>query len=172
MESTRPATLNKLQQLQQQLEARADAAAQQLRERRDATIQRVQGRAQHLRDEAQCRALDLVEGAQGRVLDVGRDALDRAARAASRVEQIGPVHLAPISHAREVVEQGVESLSARRAKLDAPELPDYDELNVQQVNAQLDGLSLHALRKLRAYELAHKNRVTVLREVERLLQID
>lgn len=50
-----------------------------------------------------------------------------------------------------------------------PPIADYDELNVKQVNEALEGLTAYELEKVRAYETAHKNRVTVLREVERRL---
>ena len=58
----------------------------------------------------------------------------------------------------------------RERSVDAPALEGYDDLNVKQVNASLDDLDVYQLEKLRAYEAANKNRVTILREVERRLE--
>ncbi len=53
--------------------------------------------------------------------------------------------------------------------VERPPIDDYDELNVHQVNDSLEGLSPWQLEKVRRYEKANKDRVTVLREVDRLL---
>lgn len=45
----------------------------------------------------------------------------------------------------------------------------FDELTVAQIRRQLDYLSDHELRALLRYEAAHKNRRTLLREIERRL---
>lgn len=56
-------------------------------------------------------------------------------------------------------------------RLSQPQVEGYDGLNVKQVNAQLDQLSVYDLAKLKLYEQARKNRVTILREVERRLVV-
>lgn len=48
-------------------------------------------------------------------------------------------------------------------------IADYDTLNVKQANAALVGLSAAELQRVRAHEAAGKGRVTVLREIDRLL---
>jgi polyhydroxyalkanoate synthesis regulator phasin len=48
-------------------------------------------------------------------------------------------------------------------------IPDYDELTVAQVEAQLPGLTPAQLRKVRDYERSHANRKSVLAPVEKLL---
>lgn len=45
-------------------------------------------------------------------------------------------------------------------------LPDYDDLNVKEVTARLDSLTIPQLVAVRDYELAHAKRVTVLRELD------
>ncbi len=45
-------------------------------------------------------------------------------------------------------------------------LPDYDQLNVKEVTARLDSLTIPQLVALRDYELAHGKRVTILRELD------
>ena len=49
-------------------------------------------------------------------------------------------------------------------------LPRYEQMTAKEVVSQLDGLSIEELRAVREYEVAHENRVTVLREVDNRLQ--
>lgn len=46
----------------------------------------------------------------------------------------------------------------------------YDELSVKDITAGLDKLEMETLEKVRVYEAANKNRVTVLREIDAKLQ--
>lgn len=46
----------------------------------------------------------------------------------------------------------------------------YDELGVKEILAGLDGKSMSTLEKVREHELAGKNRVTVLREIDAKMQ--
>jgi hypothetical protein len=57
-------------------------------------------------------------------------------------------------------------------KIEIPDLPipNYDELNAQALIDQLSSMDDAALTKLRDYEMAHKNRVTVLRDIEERLK--
>ncbi|MGH2543187.1 MAG: hypothetical protein ACRDIB_10330, partial [Ardenticatenaceae bacterium] len=48
-------------------------------------------------------------------------------------------------------------------------IANYDELNAQEVESALEGLDLAQLGAVRAYELSHKNRVTVLRAIDQKL---
>ena len=49
-------------------------------------------------------------------------------------------------------------------------LPRYHRLTSAQVIERLDGLSLAELKKVRAYEMEHKNRKTLLAQLERRIQ--
>ena len=51
----------------------------------------------------------------------------------------------------------------------APPVEGFDDLNVKQVIARIASLDRQALKDVRAYEEAHKNRLTVLREIDRRL---
>lgn len=57
----------------------------------------------------------------------------------------------------------------QRAAIFAPPVPEYDALNVKQVHAAIADLDAYSLVKIRSYEAVNKNRVTVLREIDRLL---
>jgi TolA-binding protein len=63
--------------------------------------------------------------------------------------------------------QGVPAASAAEESLP---IANYAELNVREVNAALEGLSMDELALIKAYELTHENRVTVLRELERRME--
>ncbi len=66
---------------------------------------------------------------------------------------------APLREGARVAEQA-------GAAVNLPPVADYDALNVGQVSDALDGLSAYELQKVRRYEAAHKNRVTVLRDID------
>jgi hypothetical protein len=55
-------------------------------------------------------------------------------------------------------------------KMDSLPFPDYDDLTVDQVTAKLAELDAESLATMRNYEAAHKQRVTVLRELDAALQ--
>ncbi|HNP73227.1 MAG TPA: hypothetical protein PLO33_12200 [Kouleothrix sp.] len=62
-------------------------------------------------------------------------------------------------------------VKTRRHKAEQPAepLPGYDKMNVDTVLSRLPSLDETSLYAVQAYELAHQNRVTVLRGVERAL---
>ena len=51
-----------------------------------------------------------------------------------------------------------------------PPINGYDEMNVDEVTSQLDGLSEAELRRVRNYEQGNKNRETVIAEIDRRLE--
>lgn len=132
----------------EQLERRARVIGQQLDRQRARAVGR-------LRDESLARLYELAAGGLG-----GASALLEAA----------PVRPAPLSRGAERLEGCARHWRQRRDALEAPPISDYDELNVKQVQAHLEGLDVYELEKLRAYELAHKDRVTVTRAVDRILE--
>jgi hypothetical protein len=51
-----------------------------------------------------------------------------------------------------------------------PPIDDYEEMNVEEITEQLDGLSEAELRRVRNYEQRNKNRGTLIAEVDRRLE--
>jgi hypothetical protein len=51
-----------------------------------------------------------------------------------------------------------------------PPLEGYDDMNVDVVAARIETLDGETLTRVRAYEVAHKNRVTVLREIDAVME--
>jgi hypothetical protein len=60
-----------------------------------------------------------------------------------------------------------EAAGRRRAQLSRAPLENYDSLNVRSVRERLGRLDRTSLLQLRSYEMAHKNRKTVLQDIER-----
>ncbi len=116
----------------------------------------------HRRDEAVDGAKEALITVQATVLETARDLLGWAG------EQLGP--------RAEFVKRGegalTEALVALRAGHSAT-LPihDFDAMSVKNVVAALDAGSFDAigLRTLKAYELANKNRKTLMAELDRRL---
>ncbi len=50
-----------------------------------------------------------------------------------------------------------------------PPLPGYDDLTVPEVGERIAEVNPEALKLVRAYEAGHKNRITVLRQIDDLL---
>lgn len=59
-----------------------------------------------------------------------------------------------------------------KIEVEIKDLPiaNYDELNAQAIIDTLSGYDAEGLAKIRDFEIAHKNRVTVLREIEERLK--
>jgi hypothetical protein len=51
-----------------------------------------------------------------------------------------------------------------------PPFSDYDEMNVDEITEQLDGLSEAELRRVRNYEQGNKNRETLIAQIDRRLE--
>jgi hypothetical protein len=51
-----------------------------------------------------------------------------------------------------------------------PPFADYDEMNVEEITEQLEGLSEAELRRVRNYEQRNKNRETLIAEIDRRLK--
>src|SRR5215218_9414435 len=73
----------------------------------------------------------------------------------------------PASHAREGAQSAQES--ARIVQRAASEVPieGYDELNVEEIVARLEGLSGEEVGRVREYERRTKNRATLLEQIDR-----
>jgi hypothetical protein len=52
----------------------------------------------------------------------------------------------------------------------AEPMPRYEQMTAKEVVSRLDALSIEELTAVKQYEMAHENRVTVLREVDSRLQ--
>jgi hypothetical protein len=59
--------------------------------------------------------------------------------------------------------------SAAETATGQPPIAGYDEMNVEEVTGQLDGLSEAQLRRVRNYEQRNKNRETLIAQIDRRL---
>ncbi len=60
--------------------------------------------------------------------------------------------------------------SAAETATGRPPIAGYDEMNVEEVTGQLDGLSEAQLRRVRNYEQGNKNRETLIAQIDRRLE--
>lgn len=142
------------------------------------TLTELPERAQRELEQRTTDAKRKLEDSQARALGQLRDSSRQLAfrvassslQTASSLLERAPVKPAPVTRSKERLERCAAFWGERERLVDAPSLEGYDELNVKQVNAALDSLDVYQLEKLRAYEAANKNRVTILREVERRLE--
>ena len=60
--------------------------------------------------------------------------------------------------------------SAAETAAGQPPIDGYDEMNVEEITGQLDGLSDAQLRRVRNYEQGNKNRQTLIAQIDRRLE--
>jgi polyhydroxyalkanoate synthesis regulator phasin len=98
-------------------------------------------------EELQRTAEPLLSGIESRVKDTAKAARDVADEPLARADRL-----------------------RRRARLPGFPISAYDQLSVPQINNRLRELSKEQLDRVREYELANRNRVGVLRALERKLE--
>jgi len=74
----------------------------------------------------------------------------------------------PVQQGARGAEQSAQedALAAQRVSTGVP-IEDYDDLNVGKIVEQLDNLSADELQRVRVYEQQHKNRDTLLKQIDR-----
>ncbi len=79
--------------------------------------------------------------------------------------------VAELNRKLEEINAKVESMIAEqnRVVVEQP-MSRYDQLTAKEVVGRLNGLTMDQLAAVKQYEMAHENRVTVLREVDRRLE--
>jgi hypothetical protein len=65
--------------------------------------------------------------------------------------------------------QGLRLIEAEVSRGGFP-IPNYDELNVEEVTKVLDGLTAAEIREVREYEKRNKNRETLIEQLDRKLK--
>ncbi|MCC9076497.1 hypothetical protein FKZ61_010290 [Litorilinea aerophila] len=109
----------------------------------------------------------------------GQDWLDRAEARGEALEQELHTRLQAMGPCGRAVDELLTCLgmapAARQpaeipiAPAETPPFPDYDDLTAPEILQRLDALDADGLARLRRYEAAHKQRVTILRAVDERL---
>ena len=152
--------VDRVEKTREQLKTFKDRSLDELQQRRSALLERATDVRKNGEDAvrtARKNGEDAVHTAQVSVLETARDVLSWATE---RVEWT------PLSRGEKALgDRLVELRSANAATLP---IDGYDELSVKKVVAALDAGSFNAeaLQVIRAYEVANKNRVTLLREMD------
>ncbi|MBX3051169.1 MAG: phasin family protein [Caldilineaceae bacterium] len=68
-----------------------------------------------------------------------------------------------------LVQADIPMAAPTTAPMAAP-LADYESMTAREIVALLGGMSAGKMAEVRAYEMAHDNRVTITREIDRLLE--
>jgi hypothetical protein len=148
--------------------SKLDFSKKRLTELQDALLQKgeeVSDQSTRLRKQFEKRS-SLVSGrlrdaSLERLYDAGATTLTTAAELLSKVS-VG-------REGAEQLREGAKAAEQAKASVQLPAIDNYDDLNVGQVKEALEGLSAYQLDKVRRYEMAHKNRVTVMRALDDLV---
>lgn len=93
-----------------------------------------------------------------------REGAQRAATSAQEGARAGSQAIADVTNiAADTTRATAESAAGQ------PPFADYDEMNVEEITEQLDGLSEAELRRVRNYEQGNKNRGTLIAQIDRRL---
>lgn len=69
-------------------------------------------------------------------------------------------------------EKATREAELRTAVFSALETTDYDALTVEEVSRKIDGLPAEQLRKVREFEKNHKNRETLIAQIDRKIKVN
>ena len=67
-------------------------------------------------------------------------------------------------------EKATREAELRSAVLSALKTTDYEGLNVEEVSKRLEGLPTEQLKKVREFEKNHKNRETLIEQIDRKIR--
>ncbi len=129
-------------------------------------LEQVQARRQELRQ----RGEEVIDQGRTRVRVVEGTVLEQVAGLLSKAsDTLGP--------RASFLKQGEEAISELlvNVRAESPEtlpIEGFDELSIRKLTPHLEGLDELSLRTVRAYEIKHKNRVTLLRAIDDLLDHD
>ncbi len=94
-----------------------------------------------------------------------REGAQRAAGSAQEGARAGSQAIADVVGIAADTTRDTADIAAGR-----PPFSDYDEMNVDEITEQLDGLSEAELRRVRNYEQGNKNRETLIAQIDRRLE--
>ncbi len=151
--------------LQQRAKKQGEVLAERAKQQRAELTDRAESLRTRLTRQSQLALGQLRDGS----LTLAYQTAATTLRAAGDVLGKTPVQPKPVAQSATRLKECAEHWSGRAAHIARPPVDDYDDLNVKEVRAAMDDLDFYQLEKLAAYEAAHKNRVTVLRDVERRL---
>lgn len=165
--STTP-TVN-VQSEQTHLQARLEALRGNIEARRDGLIERRDKVRRAFELRSQLAIGQIKDGGRSFAFTSGAAALTRLAEALDWVSTRAEIDAIEASEAR--IERWTTALSEAAEGVVRPAIEGYDKLNVSAVIEALEGLPVYQVHKVGLYEAAHKNRVTVLRQVQKQLSL-
>lgn len=161
-------TLDRVEQAQDRYESEAaerlQARAEQLREARARVQRRIREEAGDVEE-----AGDRTESRVRESAEIGLKVLKvLETRIETMLTELVDMGRRELNEIEDRIDELVERLDTELEEEIHP-IPGYDELNVEEVTAALPRLDEMQLRTVRAYEVNHSNRVTVLRAIDEQL---
>jgi poly(hydroxyalkanoate) granule-associated protein len=149
--------LERVEDRGQKLDEQAMAEAQKYYDEAGSRLDTLQNRVRRNRTEMEEQMGDEIEGRIETVLNrLNIPSREQITRLNAKIEALS---------------RKIEEISLAEMDVITQEpMPRYEQMTAKEVVGQLAGLSIEALRAVREYEVAHENRVTVLREVDGRLQ--
>jgi len=131
-------------------------------------VKDVLGRVRQLESQSQTVVREQLNQRFARILAIEQQIWQRAEGLVDRVKPEISSRFPALSPVVDRVGDAIRTVDARlhQGRAGGAPIADYDALNVKQVITKLAALNADQLRAVRAYEVAHKNRVTVLRAVD------
>src|SRR5829696_6744681 len=146
-----------MQRLAEQIQRQQQVSQQMTQELMNTYVQLLNTQGSYLAELPQQQQQNLQQLTQQNFQQVFQQTLDTFSR----------LFDVPASHAGESARIAQES--ARIVQRAASEVPieGYDELNVEEIEARLEGLSEEEVGRVREYERRHKNRATLIEQIDR-----
>ena len=145
-------------------------------------LERAENRGQKLDEQAMSEAQKYYEEAGSRIStlqkrvrrntaqieeQVGDELETRIEAALNRLNIPSREQIMRLNAKIETLSRKIEEVSILEAEIADPKpMPQYEQMTTKKVVSQLAGLNLEELDTVKTYEMAHENRVTVLRAIE------
>ncbi len=116
------------------------------------------------REEIQRQGEEAVSAARGRIRNLEAETLEGALELLGKARHTLGERATVLAKGEDALSELLVTVRASQA-LTLP-IANFDDLSIKKVLPFLDGLAVIDLRALRVYEVAHKNRVTLLKELD------
>ena len=154
-EAMETATLRQVKNAQRGVEKQVKKAEKQ--------VEKVQKRFAKQVRRSEARAENEIDAQVERVLErMGIPSRERIVKLSAEIEALS----------RKIDQEVVQAEASQMDGQMAAPLPAYDSMTAREIVAVLDGMDSAQLTEVRTYEIAHDNRVTVTREIDRRLEVN
>ena len=155
---------DRINETRKALSEKGNELLEQVKTRRDELVGQAEGRAEEIKQQA-TEALDT---GRGRFVVMEARALEQARELLGRAGAILGERAPFVAKAETALTDALVQIRAQHEM--ALPVEDFQELSIKKVRPFLADLDAEDLRVLRTYEVEHKNRVTLLRAIDKRLE--